>query len=53
MQEKSTGSDDDMISREMDRVLIGLAKIETGLSRLKGDTRKHKMVLINYARGIK
>jgi rubrerythrin len=34
MQEKSTGSDDDMISREMDRVLIGLAKIETGLSRV-------------------
>jgi rubrerythrin len=34
MQEKSTGSDDRMISREMDRVLIGLAKIETGLSRV-------------------
>lgn len=42
-----------MISRETDRVLIGLPKIETGLPRRKADTRKHKMILINYARGIK
>lgn len=53
-----------MISGERDRMLIGLAKIETRLSRVyeklsgkpagvKADIRKRKMVLIDYARGIK
>jgi len=42
-----------MISRKTDGVLIGLAKIETGVSRVKADTRKHKMVSINCARGVK
>jgi rubrerythrin len=37
----------------IDRIQIQDDMLSRKLSRVKADTRKHKMVLINYARGIK
>ena len=37
----------------IDRIQIHDDTLSRKLSRVKADTRKHKMVLINYARGIK
>ncbi|HEX9911464.1 MAG TPA: hypothetical protein VGA86_11295 [Desulfatiglandales bacterium] len=37
----------------IDRIQIQEDTLSRKLSRVKTDTRKHKMVLINYARGIK
>jgi Rubrerythrin len=37
----------------VDRIQMKDEELNRKLSRVKADTRKHKMVLINYARGIK
>lgn len=37
----------------VDRIQMQDEELKRKLSRVKADTRKHKMVLINYARGIK
>lgn len=37
----------------VDRIQMQDDVLNRKLSRVKADTRKHKMVLINYARGIK
>lgn len=37
----------------IDRIQIQDDVLSRKLARVKADTRKHKMVLINYARGIK
>jgi hypothetical protein len=37
----------------IDRIQMKDEELNRKLSRVKADTRKHKMVLINYARGIK
>lgn len=37
----------------LDRIQIQDDMLSRKLSKVKADTRKHKMVLVNYARGIK